>query len=227
MIGIIPAAGHATRMMGLPKMLLPIPGDTTLIRRMRDSMQALNPRKICIGSTGVNLVLLEPLDRHTTKLYPAYTTTMSETVLLARQYAEQDEAVLFGMPDSYIEDTAVFSKLAKSLEHGADVAVGIFLTNPEQRHKLGMCRIDDDGRLLEVIDKPKATHLRYAWGVIAWKPVFWQHIHAADATIGYALTRAIEAQLNVYTVRLDGAYYDCGTPDEYFKLIREVEYESV
>lgn len=219
MIGILPAAGKAERMLGLPKMLLPIPGDTTLIRRMRDSMEALNPRKICVGANGVNMALLEPLDRHTTKFYHAYTETMSETVLLAQRYVESDERVLFGMPDTYIDDADVWHKLNAVLDDGADVAVGVFMTRPAQRSKLGMCRIGDLHLVAEVVDKPVETDLVWAWGVLAWRPVFWGCINPIHKHVGFAVQRAIEERLDVRAVFMDGQYFDAGSPDEYFELI--------
>lgn len=223
MIGIIPAAGKAARMLGLPKMLLPIPGDTTLIDRLRTQMET-NTSQILVGTNGVSMALLERRFDFTTRLYTAFTNTMSETVLLAREFTGTDQFAAFGMPDSYIEDRDAFAKLAGALELGADVAVGVFKTRPEQRGKLGMCRIDRN-RIVEVVDKPWQTDLEWAWGVLAWKPVLWQYINATDPTIGDALPRAIQANLRVQAVRMDGAYYDCGTPDEYFKLIRDLTEE--
>lgn len=85
-----------------------------------------------------------------------------------------------------------------------------------------MVRIDDDNFITDVIDKPAKTYLRDAWGIIAWRPVFWPYIYPIDATVGDALTRAIRAGLPIRAVVMDGSYYDCGTPDEYFQLIREV-----
>lgn len=229
MIGIIPAAGKAERMLGLPKMLLPVPPQTTLIARMRDSIMALKPRKICIGSNGVNMALLEPFDRMQIRLYYAYTATMSETVLEAQRFTQSGERVLFGMPDTYVEDAAAFEKLSDALDGGADVAVGLFVTPDAWRHKRGMCRVEGD-RVVEVIDKPQDTDLFWAWGVLAWRPVFWQSIDASDTTVGYALSRAIHAGLNVRAVTMDGYFYDCGTHDEYFRLIQkvtEVEHASI
>lgn len=224
MIGILPAAGHATRMMGLPKMLLPIPPNDTLIDRMRRQMERTIPRRIVIGSNGVTRALLESLEQHpVTTVYNAYTATMSETVLLAQRFAEAQERVLFGMPDTYIEDAGVWDKLNAALNDGADVAVGLFQTTPEMRHKRGMCRVDENAAVVEVVDKPHEADLFWAWGALAWKPVFWGCINPMHPHVGYAVQRAIDERLDVrgvpicYTAR---GFWDAGTPDEYFEMIR-------
>lgn len=219
MIGIIPAGGKASRMMGIPKMLLPTP-QGTLIHVLRERMRVCHPNVIAIAATPATHPWLEGLQDVDTTVYAEQTGTISGDILSVRgQFA--DEVTLFGMADTYFEDERAFEKLATALDDAADVTVGVFETCPEQRHKLGMCQLQGTS-LIHVVDKPQATNLIYAWGVIAWKSVFWQHIHAQDATIGVALSRAIHTRLDVRAVRMRGSYYDCGTPDEYFKLIREV-----
>lgn len=229
MIGIIPAAGSATRMMGIPKMLLPVPryGLTLIdltIMRMELADMSTPP---VIVSNGVILSLLE---HHLGfSIVNRTTQTMSETVLMALHTWMQDrgDRVLFGMPDTYFDDAEAFVKLAAALDDGADVAVGLFHVRNSQRHKLGMCAFDPrTQQILQVIDKSNTTTLSWAWGVLAWKPIFWEHIHAEAPHVGYALPRAIEAGLDVRAVRMDGEYFDCGTPDEYFECIEHLRRQT-
>lgn len=220
MIGIIPAAGKASRMMGIPKLLLPIPGSTlidTLIARMNRIALTGYPMIISNG------VIAELIEHHTGFLIlHEHTDTMSESVL-AFHHSSFQENIVFGMPDTYFDDGEAFVKLAAALDDGADVAVGLFHTRPGQRHKLGMCDFDPKTqKIIEVIDKPQTTFLAWAWGVLAWKPTFWQFIQAQDPHIGYALPRAIEAGLDVRAVRMEGEYWDAGTPSEYFELIHHL-----
>lgn len=147
---------------------------------------------------------------------------MTETVLSAYPKYGEKEAVLFGMPDTYIEDERCYAKLVAALAD-CDVAVGVFYTRPEQRDKLGMCRLDENtAQVLEVIDKSRAHDLIWAWGALAWKPVFWQYLKPDMPHVGYALNPAIEAGLKVCAVTMEGGYWDCGTPEEYFALIRHL-----
>lgn len=221
MIGIIPAAGNATRLMGLPKALLPI-GEQTLIGRHIDLMSQVGASRVVIGSKGAAYAMLNDLYSGETVLYHADTETMSETVLQAQRFLYDDEPVMFSMPDTYVDDDQAFIKLSAALDDGADVAVGVFLTRPEQRHKLGMCRCGN-GHVEDVIDKPiEETHLIWAWGVLAWTPTFWQYIKPEDPHVGYALPRALKAALDVRSVEITGQYFDCGTWTEYADLIRHL-----
>lgn len=222
MIGIIPAAGKAERMHGLPKMLLPTPQGVLidiLIRRI----QRCQLEKLVVLPGILNYAGLVSLQSETISVYSVGSTnTMCETLLSAPDYARMS-STMFGMPDSYFEDDNAFVKLAAELDAGADVAVGVFYTRPEQRHKLGMVEIAGD-EVLHVIDKPATTDLIWAWGVLAWKPRFWDLLDAADPHVGYALPRALAAGLDVRAVKMSGGYWDCGTPEEYFDLISHLHH---
>lgn len=217
-VGILPAAGTAARMSGLPKFLLPIP-EGTLLGLHCQRMQAAGVEELLLGYSDSTALLLHRNAPPGAMLYNGG-NTLAHTVNNARLIAG-DSAVVFGMPDTYFTDADAYRKVIEGLD-GADISVGVFETRPEQRHKLGMVRIDDDNFITDVIDKPAKTYLRDAWGIIAWRPVFWPYIYPIDATVGDALTRAIRAGLPIRAVVMDGSYYDCGTPDEYFQLIREV-----
>jgi len=222
--GIIPAGGQATRMMGLPKMLLPTP-DGVLLAVLQKRMLQLELRGMVIAATNGNRAVLEGYIAPNTYIFDGITATMSEAVLQARLEA-QDDTVIFGMPDTYFEDEYAYVRLIDALDKGADAAVGMFYTRPEQRHKLGMC--DTIGEeLFGVVDKPARTALKWAWGVLAWRPVFWECIQARDPHVGYAIPRALDAGLKVTAVRHVGQYYDCGTGDEYFDLITHLHTREV
>lgn len=227
MIGIIPAAGKAERFDGLPKALLPIP-QGTLIETLYVRMMAVSTCwHAAIGTNRTTYAFLRQREYISASVYKAETETMSETVLTARQYVNGDEPVIFGMADTYFDDAEAFVKLQTALLDGADVAVGVFQTRPEQRHKLGMVDFAPDGEVLRVVDKPAETKLTWAWGVLAWKPRFWNLLSAKDPHVGYALPRALAAEMDVRAVKMDGGYWDCGTPDEYFSLIRHLTSEVV
>lgn len=220
MIGVIPAGGKAQRLMGLPKMLLPCP-NRTLFEVLLERMTAAHPRQILLAPSAATIGQLFPFFSPMVIAYATRERTMTEDVMLARYYAGEDEWVLFGMPDTYFEDTQAFPKLVQALKAGADVAVGLFATRPHQHTKLGMVEVEGEN-VVSVIDKPTFTTLKEAWGVLAWKPCFWDYLRDTDPHVGYALPYAIDAGLKVQAVRLEGEYWDCGTAEEYFELVRHL-----
>ncbi len=225
MIGIIPAGGHATRIFGIPKYLLPTP-QGTLISILCQRMQLVKLRQTIIMAKGINTAVLRQTVLPEVAIIDRDDHSMAHAVMLAQDYARDSEAAIFGMPDTYFDDEQAFIKLDVALRSGADVAVGIFRTQAEQRRKLGMCEFDGS-HIVSVIDKPERSDLEYAWGVLAWAPAFRQFMHEDDPHVGYALPRAIRAGVNVCAVKMEGSYYDCGTPNEYFDCIRALVGEGV
>lgn len=230
MIGLLPAAGQATRMNGLPKYLLPIPGglSNNLIEFHVYQMDLSGCKEVYIGASDSNFRSLSSVMGEVATIYnAAHHKTMSQTVMSARLdflYARDhyDESVLFGMPDTYFEDKLAYYKLMDTLTEGAQVAVGLFRARPGQHTKVGMVYMDGE-QISDVIDKPvHLGRLEWFWGVLAWQPLFWDCIKPEDPHIGYAIPRAITAGLDVRAVKMDGRYWDCGTPEEYFECIKEI-----
>lgn len=222
MIGIIPAAGHATRINGLPKFLLPLPRDTFLLDVLRRRMVQAGASPLLIGVNTPNVDLLDHYAAHYAYVHECNTATMSETVIQLGQFTGK-QPVLFGMPDSYWFDAQVYQRLAACIDDGALVSVALFETRPEQRHGLGMCAVqfDEDDNLLvtRIEDKPQHTRLHLAWGALAWRAGFWQFIRPNDPHVGFAVQRALDDGRRVHGYLAYGDYYDCGTPNGYFDLI--------
>lgn len=217
MIGIIPAAGSASRIFGIPKMLLPTPSGV-LIDTLADRMLMACDHLYTGANSRVYGMLAARLSSPSHSVFVANTTTMSQTVRLAERHVKPDDTVLFGMPDSTFEDDQAFVKLAAAIQGGADVAVGVFRVRNGQHQRGGMVDLDGD-RVRAVIDKPEKSGLAWIWGVLAWRPEFWPLIDPETPHVGYALPRAIAAGMDVRRVILNGPYWDCGTPSEYFDCI--------
>ncbi len=227
MIGIIPAAGHSTRIYGLPKFLLPI-ANSYLLDQLTAHMHGANVDHILLGTHPKHYQLFSDLmNDHDWHVYPYWcdTTTMNETVLAARGRAGNHD-ILFGMPDTYWTDEGVYQRLAQTLndEVGVIASVALWYTPEQYRHKRGMCALDASGNLITgVLDKPEKTGKTFGWGAMAWSSTFWQYILPEDAHVGFALQRAIDDDQKVQGVVMDGQFWDCGTPDEYFDCIRALE----
>ena len=217
-IGILPTAGAATRIHGLPKWLLPIPGGYLLGKHIMDMQY--NHVQVVIATSPENVSLVEKYKRNAFVHVATNYKTMSETVLSC-WLRSTGENIIFGMPDSYVEDDQCYPKLTRALDDGADVAVALFRARHKQHLKAGMC--DTRGnQVVTVIDKPAETKFTRLWGALAWKPAFWEYLRPEDPHVGYALPRAIAAGLDVRAIRMDGGYWDCGTTLEYFELVNHL-----
>lgn len=223
MIGLLPAAGKAERIHGLPKFLLPIPEGETLIHRHIFLMREAGCAPIVIGANSDNKQLIVDHTDYTLVYVAKHHDTMAQTVLsfyetwLHPSGRAGEERICFGMPDVYFSDASAYQQVA-AVE--ADIVVGCFRIPPNEQHKHDLVRIEH-GRVVEVLNKP-APHssLQCTWGILLWKPVYWQYLQPDDPHVGHGLPRAIADGLDVRPVVIEGGYWNIGTTDDYFNCIR-------
>jgi glucose-1-phosphate thymidylyltransferase len=107
-----------------------------------------------------------------------------------------------------------------------DLALGVFPTSiPEQ---LGPVCFDDEGRVYEVLDKPKNTELRNTWGMAVWSPAFGELLHDCVVRNEHALVlsdtfdRAIKRGLRTRALWFEtGSFIDVGTTKGLFMLAEQ------
>jgi glucose-1-phosphate thymidylyltransferase len=191
-IGLIPCAGHATRITPLPcsKELLPVGlGQTPdgflrpkvvshyLLEKMRrggvsKAYFILRKGKWDIpqyygdgAGVGMNLGYLI-----TDKTYgPPY--TLDEAYPFVR-----NARVALGFPDILIEpDNAYARTLERLTLTGADVALSLY--KPHKIQVSDMIAIDRTGRVRELVIKPNETNLTWGWIFAVWTPRFTEFMH--------------------------------------------------
>lgn len=224
MIGLLPAAGKAERLHGIPKYLLPI-GDTYLLKWHQEQMASAGVDYTYVMHNEQNHRLISEHLHDGNRAVTVRTETMTETVLEARELCG-DETVLFGMPDTYFTDPTwePYKQIVEYLEYKAvDVVLGLWHIRESQRGKLGQVDRRDDGFVYGVQDKNPDCNLFWAWGIMAWKPSFWQYLKPEMPHVGYGINPAIADGLNVFTYPSEGLYWDCGTADEYFELVMRTQ----
>ena len=87
-----------------------------------------------------------------------------------------NKVVAFGFPDILFTPDDVFIQLLWKQRAGhADLVLGLF---PAHDHRLmDMVRVDDSGRVTELVLKPLQTDLHYAWVCAVWTPTFTEFLH--------------------------------------------------
>jgi glucose-1-phosphate thymidylyltransferase len=192
-VGLIPAAGQATRLAPLPfsKELYPI-GQM----RIKGS-EELRPKPVCIyllekmraaGAEDAYIVLRKGkwdipaylgdgslLDMNLAYLIMELPYGVPYTLDQAYPFI-QEAIVTFGFPDIIFHSAGAFNELLDRLETSqADVVLGLFPV--DQPSKFHMVELSRNGRIHNIVLNPVETHLEYTWIMAVWTRTFTQFIH--------------------------------------------------
>jgi glucose-1-phosphate thymidylyltransferase len=237
-IGLIPAAGQATRLGLLPcsKEIYPV-GFTTLEagqRRVKVVSQYLLEAFKAAGIQQVMMVL-----RQGKWDIPSYFEGEAALglelayCLMQHPYGApftldaaypfiQHATVAMGFPDIIFEPQTAFKTLkARLFSSGADVVLGAFRVAEPAR--CDMIALGEDGCVTDIRIKLADTGLQYSWGIAMWTPTFSDYMHAflqrklkegvtAELHVGHVLQAALADGFRVPAVTFDSEYIDIGTP---------------
>ena len=219
MDAIIPAAGFALRMKGIPKFLLPSSKHYESLLEIH----LKNLKKICdkiwIPTRPEIIQLLDSLGftDEDIIIFPTITDTMSETVNKVINVSNSENFFLI-MPDTFFYGDTPYETLDSSPEV-ADVAC--WKIRSEQKGKLGQVQ-QSSKYITDIKDKSKDCDYEHSWGCFTFSKKLEEYINNKDPHVGYALKNAIEDNQNITYKNIDGEYFDCGTPEEYLSLLTKL-----
>ena len=219
---IIPAAGKASRIGGIPKFLLPIGEENFLIKFHVQNLLANIPNvKKVIAVSSENYESVKRMDLNA-EIIRVDTQTMNETVsLVVEQYQEYENYVLT-MPDTYYEDNLFMENLYKiHIQNKHLITLGVWSAMEYQIGRLGQVMLNED-EVVDVVDKDMNCKYKHVWGVIAWNKSVNKYIDNEDPHIGYILKPALNDNINIQFTKATGTYFDCGTFSEYKRLIDNI-----
>lgn len=217
MFGILPAAGTATRLGGLPKFLLPLTSsEDTLIRRHIEGMRPY-VEQIQIVTRPENAFLLAPYLDEMVSLQVLVSNTMSQTVRSCTSLSRAN-SFLVGLPDTIFTSANPYREIAKELASDHDMVLGVWKMDFRQRGQLGQVRLNSDGRVLDSVDKNPDCKFEHFWGAMGFKQRVLEMIDPETPHIGYSIKKTIEQGWSVMGLVQSGRYIDCGTSEGYRSL---------
>jgi UTP-glucose-1-phosphate uridylyltransferase len=220
MDAIIPAAGLATRMKGIPKFLLPC--DTEYLTLIERHIQNLTDtcETIWIPTRPELVGLLDSLGLSRDKLVilPVRTENMTQTVSRVMKLSSAETFQLV-MPDTYFHGEMPYKM---SLEPNSLVNLACWRIRPEQLGKLGQVEIDQNSLVTDMKDKDPNCTYDHSWGSLIFRKELHKFIDLSEPHIGYAVRNALISGEVINAKRVKGRYFDCGTPSEYISLLSEV-----
>lgn len=215
---ILPAAGNATRMRGLPKFLLPIDLDyLTLIEYHAKNLKELCLR-IWIPVNPDFENLLSKLDKlpNNCIVVPMRTISMTETVLNVVQMSDSKDFSMI-MPDTFFLGEQPYRKL--SVDSCAKLIC--WKIREEQKGKLGQVLINQANRVTDIRDKDVNCDYALSWGAMSFSRELINYMEITDPHIGMAVSKSVKNGELVKSLTINGDYFDCGTPREYFQLLEK------
>jgi NDP-sugar pyrophosphorylase family protein len=226
---IIPASGKASRLSGIPKFLLPIPDKKNLLSFHLSLSQNIDViRNVNLTTNSTYFETIKNL--HDLKAYKKIknieilnTNTMNQTINKFRNH--DSEYILLSMPDTYFTDHNIVKKMIDQMNRNQDYdcILGLWNIKKSQRKKVGQCKIEKN-KVIEVVDKNPKYNYKYLWGVVLFRKTLWEFIDSNDPHIGYSFNPAIKSGLNIGYTKATGSYYDCGTIDEYWDMVKEIKF---
>ena len=213
---LIPASGFATRMNNIPKFLLPInsSGTSLLETHIQSGIEFYEKVIIC---TRNELVPLLNKDKYGNKVrvIARETSTMTETV---QNLIEESQSDLFSivMPDTFFRGESPFEFLSSAT---SDLNLALWEIRDSQRGKLGQVEILNN-KIVGFEDKNPECIFPNSWGAISFSKAFSNLLTDQMPHVGYAFKLALDHGLDIDFKIMNGNYFDCGTPGEYFELVR-------
>ncbi len=248
-IGLIPAAGKGVRLgLPYPKELYPVIRDNRykpVSQFVVDNMIAAHLQHIIFvvneskhqlisyfGSgqrfgCDISYVVQEPGDGHVNGNGNGRNGKGGSTspglahALDAGYHLTRGKTVCFGMADTIMQPTDVFARALAGMQPDDDVVLAMFTT--ERPEKFGMVKVNGDGAVIDIVDKPQFTDLTEMWGCIVWRPRFTEYLHQSVCE-GIGDFAAIMNSARAEGMRFrgvhmqDGLYIDLGTYEEIMEM---------
>lgn len=220
MDAIIPAAGMATRMRGIPKFLLPCDDlYTSLIERhVKELIEVCDTIWIPTRPDLVMLIETLGISKDRIVVLPVVTENMSQTVNRVMQISSAGHFCLV-MPDTFFHGELPYKKLNPTPNFSE---LALWKIREDQKGKLGQVRVSPDNTVIDIKDKVPNCDYPLFWGALTFASKMKEFINLEDPHIGYAIQAALKAKKEIDYKVLDGEYFDCGTPSEYLKMLEKI-----
>jgi glucose-1-phosphate thymidylyltransferase len=212
-VGVIPAAGHATR-------LQPLAGSKEVLHvRGRPVIDYIVARMRAGGCSRLRVVTRaqkEDVIAHAQDLGAevvlASPKSVSESVLAGMDGLSDLDIVLIGFPDTLWEPETGFRPLVRAVAEGCDVALGLFRITPADLARSDVVVFDDEGRIIGVDVKPAKPRSEWIWGCAVGRTRTWAGLHKTDWPGGYIDLLCREGR-GVRGFKFSDAWLDIGTRD--------------
>lgn len=212
-VGVIPAAGYATRLQPLDcsKEVLPVDG--------RPVMDYLVERMRAGGSTRLRVVtraekhdVIAHADEIGAETILDNPDTVSESILAGTAGLADDDIVLIGFPDTLWDPRDGYVPLVRMVAEGCEAALGLFRIAPPDLQRSDVVVFGRGDRIVGIDVKPARPRSQWIWGCAAVRAGTIADLGRADWP-GRFFDLLCHEGRSVRGFRLSDVWLDIGTKD--------------
>ena len=210
-VGIVPAAGYATRLQSLrcSKEVYPI-GGRPVMDYLMERMRLAGSSEIRVVTRPEKLDVVENASRHAaTTVVEGYPRSLAESCFTGMKGIGDDDTVLLGFPDSIWEPRDGFLNVIDLLGGGCKIALGLFHTSEPQRCEVVTLSDPSYGLVASIELRPPAPTSSLIWGCAAARASVLRGLEREREPGEYF--RSFCPQGAVAGVWLSDTYVDIGT----------------
>ena len=209
-VGVIPAAGHATRLQPLDcsKEMLDI-GGRAVIDYIAERMRAAPCDQLRIVTRPEKADVVRHAAELGALVVPAHPPSLGRSLLAGLGGLSDDDVVLIGFPDSIWEPVDGYARVLPLLGEGFDVALGLFRSTEDMRRFEPV--VTNGGPRVRTIEfKPEHPSSNWLWGCAALPAGVLRGL--GDGQEPGVYFNSLCRSARVGAVRLSESYVDIGTP---------------
>ncbi len=211
-VGVLPAAGYATRLQPLDcsKEVLPV-GGRPVMDYVVDRMRAGGATSLVVVTREEKQDVVAHAREIGATVVLAAPDTVTESFDAAIRHLPDDDVVLIGLPDTIWEPADGYRRLVGEVERGREIALGLFrLTRDLERSDV--VTVSDDGLVERVHVKPRTPPSSWVWGCAAARARSLRDL-ATDPWPGGYFDALARSGVAIGAVRLSDVWIDIGTKE--------------
>jgi dTDP-glucose pyrophosphorylase len=226
-VAVLPVGGNATRMMGLPKFLLPVNDDEVLIEKhCRGALEAGFDKVVVITRPLYAELLKGLFEKSNLKvdlfILESATSTMNQTLqngLIAMPGAYEELSITVALADTVFFGENYSEIYGRILNCESHFALGLFEIRNDQLGKLGQVSFDSGGFVLDIRDKTLDCNYLHIWGLAKFPGSSIEKINPNHAHIGITFEEWLNSGEKIFSTLNKSKYFDCGTFKEYRQFL--------
>jgi glucose-1-phosphate thymidylyltransferase len=165
-VGVVPAAGRATRLQPLAgsKEMIPV-GGRPVLEYLLERMRAARPSEIRVVTRPEKRDVADHARRLGARVTEACPSSLATSLALGAADLPAGDVVLLGFPDTIWEPPDGFRRLLEALDGETDAALGLFAWDEAARSDVVEMR--EDGTIAAVHVRPAVPPSDLVWGCAA------------------------------------------------------------